>query len=178
MSLSAPTPQSSRSRRRLMEVTTSHERHNVSRTSRRLTGVNVSQRSRRLTEVTTSHGRHDISWRSRRLTDVVASHRRHDVSRRSRRLTEVTTSHGGHDVSRTSRRLTEVTTSRTSHGGHDVCTALSLSAPASQSSRATFRCSDQNYMIKAVCLLALSCPYRRQPHRAVGSPSGARVETT
>ena len=93
----------------------SHGRHDVSRTSRRLTDVttshghhDVSQKSRRPTEVTTPHGGHAI-------TDVTTSHVRHGVSRTSRRLTDVTTFHGRHDVSQRSRCLTEVATS---HRGH------------------------------------------------------------
>ena len=89
-----------------------------------------------------------------------------------------------------------------------VCTALSLPAPAPQSSRAISPHRDD--MIKAVCRLhclvlvgasstdqlghlqvpasrrhdrgcvpfALPCPCRRQLHRAVGPPSGARIQTT
>ena len=51
------------------------------------------------------------------------------------------------------------------------CPALSLSARAPQSSRATARCSDENYMVKAVCRLRCLV--------FVGASStGARIETT
>ena len=56
-----------------------------------------------------------------------------------------------------------------------ICTALSLSAAAPQSSRVTPRCPHPDDMIKAVCHQgcvpsALPCPCRRQLHRALGSP--------
>ena len=122
----------SRRSRRLTDVTTSHGRHDVSRTTDVTTscGRHDVSRTSRPTDVTTSHGRHDVSRTSRRRTDATTSHGRHDVSstsrrltdvndvsRRSRCLTDVATSHGRHDVSWRSRRLTDVTTS---HGRHDV----------------------------------------------------------
>ena len=80
------------------------------------------------------------------------------------------------------------------------CTALSLSAPAPQNSRATVRCPDRDDMIKAVSFFAsskeqlghlqlpglttfstlcyrpaLPCLCRCQLHREVGQPSVARV---